>query len=138
MGMSIQEAKVLRDSGYDHQALKKLKIKYREYGNILPFVVTCSAHAKLLHFNGAVKPWTLEELDEQPLKPLCALPSKTRRKPWENEIVVRVLCEQVPFVTCADLWNSYISPDDACALKDFDKEWRDEEAAWTKKFAEDS
>merc|ERR1712190_278103 len=101
--MSAAEGKVLRDAGYDHQALKDLKIKYREFGSIDPFVVTCSGTGKLLHYNGAVKPWTLDELEEQPVKPLCQVPRALRHRKWEHSTTVKVLCDEKPFVTCVDL-----------------------------------
>merc|ERR1719323_911772 len=34
------------------------------------------------------------------------------------------------FVTCAEIWSSFISEETACALKDFDKEWRLDERFW--------
>merc|ERR1711972_570178 len=61
--MTIMESKHLRESGFDHEALVTLGVTQSRWGRIKPFVATCSATAKLLHFGGKQKPWMFHQKD---------------------------------------------------------------------------
>lgn len=137
--MSLPESQTLRKSGFDHKALRRLEVNYSEYGHILPYVVTCSAGGKLLHYNGAMKPWLMDDgLDKK--GPVCARPQSIvdhsdTSSVWSR--TVRIFCEETTFVNCAELWHLYITESASCALKDLDKEWQDDERKWTVKKLED-
>ncbi|CAE8620267.1 unnamed protein product [Polarella glacialis] len=130
--MSSEEAQSLRQSGFDHAALRSIGAKYGEYGGVTPYVVSCSATGKMLHFNGAVKPWAVGKIPLGQKLPACALPENMPPIKFEWEANVRVLCKPMKFVNCADLWASYISEDVACALRDFNQEWVEDEDLWQK------
>merc|ERR1719384_510422 len=49
---------------------------------------------------------------------------------WGWTAFVKLLCEGFKVVKCAEIWSVYITDEAACALKDFDKEWREDEEAW--------
>jgi len=127
----------LRKAGFDHRALKTLEVSIVQYGIILPSVVACSSKGKLLHYNGMVKPWLVEKFTT-PL-PRCAIPERFPEPDyqWAWLRPIRVFCEWMKFVTCAELWSYYISEDAACALKDFDKEWTEDEEKWKEKMLQD-
>merc|ERR1712039_698968 len=134
--MSSAESQTLRRSGFDHKALRTLEVTYSQYGSILPYVVTCTATGKMLHYNGAMKPWLMDRFDKN--GPACSLPYQfdpTGKYAWVR--TVKVFCEDLVFVQCADLWKSYISDTSACALKDADNEWHEDENKWTSKKSED-
>merc|ERR1712217_189860 len=135
--MSPQESQQLRRSGFDHKTLRALEVKYSEYGSILPYVVTCSQTGKLLHYNGAMKPWLMDRFDKN--GPSCALPRVLRdnQQSWIWTRSVKVFCEEITFVNCAEIWSSYISETSSCALKDFDKEWHEDESRWIGKKNDD-
>lgn len=127
--MSRPESHNLRQSGFTHKALRRLGLKFSEFGHILPYLVTCSAKAKLLHYNGAIKPWLAEKYMNESM-PVCALPDSMLSQPFVSKRTVRVSCTPQLFVNCSELWSKYISTAANCALKDFDKEWTDEERMW--------
>merc|ERR1712228_96473 len=81
--------------------------------------------------NGEMKPWLLESFDKQ--GPVCATPDSFAGFRWEWLKQVKVFCEETTFVRCAEIWTSFISEETACALKDFDKEWRLDEGFWTER-----
>merc|ERR1719245_5104 len=97
-----------------------------------PYIVTCSGQGKVLHYNGAVKPWEVESFVET--LPACAVPRalQDRKVPWQWSQTVRVFCESQEYTSCAELWNYFISESAACALRDFDKEWAADEARWAR------
>jgi len=131
--MSIQESKALKESGFDRQSMRQIQGKLsKKHGQISPYVVTCSKMGKMLHYNGAIKPWALDRDDQQSmdLAPACALPTLMPWSAWGWTALVKLLCEGFKFVKCAEIWSVYITDEAACALKDFDKEWRDEEDVW--------
>lgn len=141
-GMSTEDSKQVRRSGFDKKALRKLNVQTDDFGNISPYLATCSAHAKLLEFRGPMLPWRLERFDKP--APICQLPSAihsssapaSARALAASGIRVRVWCEATTFVNCSALWASFVSEEAACALKDFDREWRDAEDRWTSLKAE--
>merc|ERR1719188_1640481 len=125
--MSLPESQTLRKSGFDHKALRRLEVNYSDYGHILPYVVTCSSTGKLLHYNGAMKPWLSDGFDKK--GPMCAVPQSLTEHHDTSSVwsrTVRIFCEEVSFVNCADLWSLYITETASCALKDWDKEWNDD------------
>lgn len=135
-GMSVEESAKIRRSGFDKKSLRKLKVQIDEFGNISPYLVTCSGNAKLLEFKGPMLPWRMERFDKQ--APICQLPSAWHRSGTPTStpaltapgIQVRVWCELTTFVNCSTLWASFMSEEAACALKDFDREWQDAEDQW--------
>jgi len=131
--MSIQESQALKEAGFDRYSLKQLDGKVsKKHGQISPYVITCSKMGKMLHFNGAMKPWDLDRDDEESMKlaPSCSMPTLMPWASWGWTAVIRLLCEGLNFVRCADIWSVYITDEAACALKDFEKDWRADEAAW--------
>lgn len=126
--MSIPESRLLRKSGFDHQALSSLGTNFSEYGRVQPYVVMCSANAKLLHFNGGLRPWQIERFGK--LAPICAEPTTMEGHSWKWRRSVKVYCEESAFVACPEIWWRHISSETACALKDFDKEWSADEGRW--------
>jgi len=50
---------------------------------------------------------------------------------WKSARTVRIFCEKKEFVNCSELWSRYMSEEQACALKDFDREWAEDEARWS-------
>lgn len=97
-----------------------------------PRVVSCSRTAKLLHFDGDDKPWLLDPEDTKSV-PACAVPTSLSLFAWGWSVVVHILCQGMPFVLCADIWSSFISPEASCALTDLEKEWRHDEAEWRRR-----
>jgi len=127
--MAPLETQTLRKAGFDRMALKTLGANLVAGGSVVPYVVMCSSTGKLLHFNGAMKPWLSERFTG--MWPACALPQGfAAEQHWVWQRTVRVFCEPMKFVSCAELWSRYISEDAACALKDFDKEWAEELEKW--------
>ncbi|CAE7246633.1 GATL10 [Symbiodinium sp. CCMP2592] len=128
--MGYSEARVLRETGFDHVAVHKLGAKVDESGAIFPYVVSCSQTGKLLHYNGAVKPWAIHPQLGRRL-PVCALPESIpvdEHFAWSAQ--VKIFCRPVNFVHCMDIWKRYISDETECALRNFDEEWAEEEQIW--------
>mmetsp|Transcript_27377 Transcript_27377/g.61583 ORF Transcript_27377/g.61583 Transcript_27377/m.61583 type:complete len:613 (+) Transcript_27377:59-1897(+) len=128
--MSMWESTSFRKNGMDHKALKQLGVDYGDYGSITPYVVTCSGTGKLLHYNGLLKPWLLDVYGKR--GPVCQVPQRHVSRHWKWNATVRIYCDDVMFVSCSEVWSMYISYETACALKDFDKEWREDEDRWQK------
>lgn len=126
--MTIPESQHLRRSGFDYMALRTLETNFSEYGRVQPYVVQCSSTAKMLHFNGGMRPWIIERFGK--IAPICAEPSKMEGHKWKWRRQVKVYCEESNFVACPEIWWNYISEETACALKDFDKEWIPDEQRW--------
>ncbi|CAJ1406492.1 unnamed protein product, partial [Effrenium voratum] len=57
--MGASEVKELRALGFMDEHLEVLRVESTSWG-IVPYVVVCSNSAKLLHYNGAMKPWLLD------------------------------------------------------------------------------
>merc|ERR1712232_1218619 len=109
-----------------------------KYGGIQPYIITCSEGGKLLHYNGAMKPWILgNPLFKHKPEPVCALPRSAPDIEWKWVRTARVWCDDIPFVRCSELWWAFISEKAACALKDFDKEWKAEDKEWAAAEAEE-
>eukprot|EP00930_Biecheleria_cincta_P076902 TRINITY_DN64135_c0_g1_i1.p1 TRINITY_DN64135_c0_g1~~TRINITY_DN64135_c0_g1_i1.p1 ORF type:complete len:513 (+),score=104.44 TRINITY_DN64135_c0_g1_i1:33-1571(+) len=131
--MGPAEARAIREHGFDHQGLRKLGVSFDNYGNIRPYVVTCSEKGKLLHYNGAVKPWLYEKHFYDTKLPACAMPEsmvEDASVSFRWKTTVRIFCKPVTFVNCVDIWSAYISNEAACALRDYDQEWTSEEKTW--------
>merc|ERR1712061_816546 len=128
------ESITLRKNGFDHKALRGLNVKDGAYGSIQPYIVTCSASAKLLHYNGEMKPWVADRLKRQ--SPACSLPKSIDHK-WDWQKTVRVYCDDVTFVSCSELWQMFITSRAVNALKDFESEWIEEESRWAGQKKED-
>jgi len=132
--MSMWESVALRKSGFDHKALRDLGAKFGSYGSIQPYIVTCSANAKMLHYNGEMKPWVADRLKRQ--SPFCAKPRSFPHE-WSQPITVRVFCDTVTFITCSELWGTFITPRAIEALRDLESEWAEEELRWADQKIED-
>merc|ERR1712039_82841 len=111
-----------------------LGVKFGPYGSISPYVVTCSSSAKLLHYNGEMKPWVADRLRRQ--SPACSLPRSVDHK-WAWQKTVRVYCDDITFVSCSELWSLFITQRAVGALKDLDSEWVEEERRWLDQRRED-
>jgi len=134
--MSAAESQVLRRSGFDPKAFRELGLGHSAAGNVRPYLATCAAGAKLLHYSGAQKPWMLEALGKP--SPVCALPTMFAwRRRWESRKDVKVFCETASFVSCGEIWSHFLDEGAACALKDFDKEWQVDEEAFVARQAEE-
>lgn len=128
--MPYAEALFLRDNGFDHAAVRKIGAVFSDDGGVDPYVVMCSDKGKMLHFNGGVKPWTWQTYYADHKLPLCALPENMPENFNFNSVVqVKLFCKLVSFVNCVDIWNSFISEETACALRDYKQEWP-EEPTW--------
>jgi len=127
--MTIPESQNLRRSGFDYAAFQTLGVQFSEYGRVQPYTVTCSANAKLIHFNGGMRPWLANRFKK--MAPPCVLPVVLQDQEWMWSRRVKVYCEESTFVACPEIWWKHISEETACALKDFDKEWQEDEDKWT-------
>lgn len=151
--MSFEEGAHVRHGGFDSKALWNLGIKFNSSTGLMStYLVLCSERAKLLHFNGPLKPWhpnlgrkaemagvTAENASFQLQFPACAVPpNKIRpRVDWNATIVVQVgrsKFRHKHFVLCRALWSRHIDDKVNCALKDVGLDWADEEAEWAKKY----
>jgi len=127
--MSLKDSKGLRKNGFDHVALKQLGVDHSEYGSIAPYISICSQMSSVLSFDGPLPPWREDSFGKR--RSLCAVPDSFADASWSWKVDVKIFCEGTRFVNCGDIWWSYMSHDTSCALKDFDKEWRDDEQTWT-------
>lgn len=102
--MLTKEQQELKSAGYGKQELKQLH--FRPWGaEIQPFISLKAEKAKVLHFNGPIKPWKPKTLDKAAnLPPLCALPQSIT---WEIPIFAEAAGRK--FVRCANIWSSFLS-----------------------------
>ncbi|CAE8582496.1 unnamed protein product, partial [Polarella glacialis] len=97
--------------GLDFKALQKVGARAAGL-QMRPFISTCSAQAKLLHFNGSLKPWRKEKWDKKQIPPLClAQSSASLGLSWHKEVQGKT------FGRCVDLWSGYLSETSAKLLK---------------------
>jgi len=117
--MSPFESSQMRKTGFDKQAMKTLGVEIVQFGITLPYVVTCSETGKLLHYNGAMKPWAPERWPKDKLWPICALPPHfpDQQMKWSWTRTIKVYCHDQQFVACNDLWNYYISGEISASMK---------------------
>jgi len=128
--MTIEESQRIRRSGFDKKALRRLRLQTDEFGYIAPRLSTCSGSAKLLRFDGRIKPWLRDRFADA--APVCAVPTSLYGAPWVPEVStrVKVFCEWFAYLNCSTLWWRFMTEDVSCALKDFEAEWQDQEEAW--------
>ncbi|OLP83120.1 putative galacturonosyltransferase-like 5 [Symbiodinium microadriaticum] len=69
------EAAVLRNLGFEDTHLQELHVEPVANG-LNPYVVLCSSTGKILHYNGAMKPWLLDS--DTISVPVCTLPESLR------------------------------------------------------------
>lgn len=99
--------------GLNKPGLKALKVKTQgEF--IRPFIAPCAASAKLLHFNGAMKPWRRDKWQKGQRKSVCARQGRWPLASADNEDVAGV---RGRFTYCAYIWDYYLSPTAAERLR---------------------
>merc|ERR1712146_388521 len=101
----------LKKDGFTQPLLAKELGVVATGGNYFkPFVSLCTRDARLLHFNGALKPWKRDKFEGKKA-PYCAIPpgvtmpSKKVKK-----------AQDAIFVDCPRLWGWYLSEDANAAL----------------------
>jgi len=106
--MSITEASQLRKLGFEEEHLTSLRVETTSWG-LVPYVVTCSSTGKLLHYNGAMKPWLLDS--DTLMVPVCTIPKALLeyRFNWIQE--VDILGTMYTFVTCSEIWSLFLADD---------------------------
>merc|ERR1712061_81305 len=111
--------KGLWHGGFDNKAFVDLNIYVDDArGNTTPYLATCSDNARLLHFNGLLKPWTFEVWRDLQAGPVCAMPEsyEVPNPSWRKWATI--WARKQPFVRCHDLWSMHISEELDCTLKD--------------------
>eukprot|EP00439_Symbiodinium_sp_Y106_P082089 s907_g21.t1 len=103
--LSQKELRELKaDLKMDFKALQKAGL--RPSGDqVQPYLASCSADAKLLHFNGKLKPWQADTWASRQRAPICLAHSSTFRQLQRKEVAGKT------FVRCADLWSYFLSPE---------------------------
>lgn len=141
--MSPFEFKTLRTAGFDKAAMVTLgvSIVWRggARGAALPYVVTCSQRGKLLHYNGAMKPWARERWPADKMWPACALPEKypNVNQDWTWNRTIKVYCNEQRFVACPDLWSYFITPEANSIMKTMGEQLQKQEAELQKTMQEE-
>lgn len=140
ISLTVRESALLMKEGFARKDLKQLQghVEKQPSGDLVihPHIATCSRRGKLLHFSGPRKPWNvLEESDEEDKGsvPMCARPTLLQWTSWTWSFIASVACDGFSFVRCADIWSVFLSREALCGLKDFDKEWRQDEAVWAQR-----
>lgn len=130
--MNEQESRALFKDGYTKDALKKIGASV-EWGKVIvPYVGTCTTSAKLLHFNGAMKPWFMDSSMDQ--QPVCAMPQAFPSRFWKHPMTTRIYGTEKHFVLCSEIWAQYIEastlvvPD--TSLQEFFKTRKADEVKW--------
>eukprot|EP00928_Gymnodinium_smaydae_P054348 TRINITY_DN38134_c0_g1_i1.p1 TRINITY_DN38134_c0_g1~~TRINITY_DN38134_c0_g1_i1.p1 ORF type:complete len:558 (+),score=124.35 TRINITY_DN38134_c0_g1_i1:98-1675(+) len=107
--LAVKELDVIRASGgWAWEKVKALGLK--QHGvkasqfTYRPFVSTCSAKARVLHFNGRLKPWDRRSWMQNWQAPMCLQSSGKKSSSG--------------FVECMWLWKAYISDKAEDALQD--------------------
>lgn len=128
--MTIEESQSVRRSGFDKKSLRRLKLQTDDLGFVSPRLATCSGSAKLLRFDGRVKPWFRDRFLTS--APVCQLPVSFYEAEWVPAVSTRikVFCEWTAFVNCSTIWWSFLTEEVSCALKDYESEWREDEEMW--------
>eukprot|EP00415_Alexandrium_ostenfeldii_P000058 UN0058 len=113
--MGAAESTVLVKMGFDDVIFDELKVLRHDNGAIVPYIVLCSEDAKLLHFNGAVKPWLLNSYNPSVRLPLCAAPRTVPSGPYpwlSPRSIVLSGPEQgtkMTFISCNEIWDIFSS-----------------------------
>lgn len=101
----LQELKKAR--GLDKAALAALGLRHADSTSSRPYISHCAASAKLLHFNGALKPWRSAALRGKQQPPLCAAAAAAAKPPPRL---------RDGYVRCAELWWAFLAPGPAAQL----------------------
>lgn len=119
--LTTNETLLMKRAGLNKKARKALGLELK-YGIIKPFVALCSNVANVLHFNGRIKPWFLENLSKNSNGSVCA-----NRLPDVATASVATAHARDPvyahdqFSRCAGRWWHYLSrklSDDMLLAKD--------------------
>merc|ERR1711937_389005 len=94
--MHEREAKKVANF-FSESVLAASKINKIGYAYQTPYVSTCAQKAKLLHYNGALKPWRRKTMKEDHPGRSGALCAGKASKP------------DAKLIKCADIWSSYLS-----------------------------
>jgi len=70
-------------------------------------VATCTETAKLLHYNGAMKPWLMDKTITQ--EPVCEVPASLQAKLWHSFKAATTSSREHGFVACSEIWSRFIS-----------------------------
>jgi len=113
-GMVPAEVSLLRQQGLTSQNFKQLNVNEVGGGSCLePWLSTCSRQAKILHFNGGMKPWLLAK--EQTQIPVCELPEDLdfakANFSWMKNLTVtggNDTVRHLAFVQCADIFWQFV------------------------------
>lgn len=106
--MDPTEAAQLRKMGFEEEHLTSLRVETTSWG-LVPYVVTCSSTAKLLHYNGAMKPWLLDSDTVQ--VPVCTMPKSLLEYKFNWVQEVDILGTTYTFVTCSEIWALFLADD---------------------------
>jgi len=115
--MDPDDKKALQEElGQSSKTLKKA-LKLKSAGEwTRPYVATCTVGAKLLHFNGGLKPWKKDSWKKEQLAPLCALKGKPVPVAGEASSLSK------SFERCSDVWSVYFSSEGAKKLNQMQKD----------------
>eukprot|EP00913_Durusdinium_trenchii_P002806 g2597.t1 len=129
--MGNLEVAQLHSLGFEEDHLTSLRVETTSWG-VVPYVVTCSNSAKLLHYNGAMKPWLLDSDTVQ--VPVCTMPQALSEYHfnWVQESLPKLCCQLTrhdsscqaqphkeveilgvtyTFVTCSEIWSLFLADD---------------------------
>eukprot|EP00933_Yihiella_yeosuensis_P082547 TRINITY_DN96468_c0_g1_i1.p1 TRINITY_DN96468_c0_g1~~TRINITY_DN96468_c0_g1_i1.p1 ORF type:complete len:605 (+),score=92.23 TRINITY_DN96468_c0_g1_i1:68-1882(+) len=110
--MTPIEASSLWSGGFTDASFADLSVSVIDLGGDLkalePYVAQCTASAKLLHYNGAMKPWLLAPDVAQ--QPICAMPEGLPQHLWKHQVSLLQHSPGLPaFVNCSEIWYKYYS-----------------------------
>ncbi|CAK8987915.1 unnamed protein product [Durusdinium trenchii] len=106
--MGNLEVAQLHSLGFEEDHLTSLRVETTSWG-VVPYVVTCSNSAKLLHYNGAMKPWLLDSDTVQ--VPVCTMPQALSEYHFNWVQEVEILGVTYTFVTCSEIWSLFLADD---------------------------
>lgn len=137
--MGLAHASDVRKLGFDHDTLiNNMSVAIdAQHGTMKPFIASCTTEAKVLHFSGTLKPWYVGKWSGKWSAPLCfASGAQTRKLSSSSPTWVAKLKKgSQAIIRCFELWSRHMSKEEACLLKDVDREWAEEEQNWHEDYA---